>query len=374
MATAFSGPIAPFGKQRAVKLYPAFVVLFLALCLSACQILGGSGNLPARSSPSPTPTPRMVELPADHDSHESLTEWWYFTGFLSGSAGEELAFEFVVFKVERQGLPFLYSAHMTLASLSDETHYLEQRAEVGNYRASSAAEPLRLDVDGWQLSRAGDGFHISAAGDGIGLEIDLTPTKPAMLHGGQGWIDLSPAGLTYYYSMPRMAVTGSVFLEGAQSKVSGETWFDHQWGDFIVAAGFGWDWYWVSLGDGSDMMFYLLRGPGGSFVGGDGTFVDPEGRPSILTFGDIQTEEFGKWRSDATGIEYPAGWRVVVESLQLQLEIRPVFNAQEVDARETTGRVYWEGATMVTGRRQGLDVAGRGFVELTGYGAEQNGR
>ena len=357
-----------------MNLYPALVGLGLVLSLTACQVLGGSGTLPARGSPTATPLPRAVELPADHDSHESLTEWWYFTGFLEGAAGKALAFEFVVFKVERQGLPPLFSANMTLADLSDESHFVEQRAEVGGHRASRVAEPLRLNVDGWYLNRAGDGFHITANGDGIGLDIEVTPTKPAMLHGGQGWIDLAPAGLTYYYSLPRMAVKGTATLDGVRRQVSGQTWFDHQWGDFIVAAGLGWDWYWISLGDGSDMMFYLLRGPGGSIVGGDGTFVDPEGRPSVLTFGDIETEALGKWRSDATGIEYPVGWNVAVEPLQLELEIRPVFNAQEVDARATTGRVYWEGATEVTGRRRGLDVAGRGFVELTGYGAGQTAR
>ena len=352
-----------------MKFVPTLTGLLLVLSLTACQVLGASGNLPARSPASPTPTPRVVELPEDHDSHESLTEWWYFTGFLSDSAGEELAFEFVIFKLERQRLPPLYSANMTLADLSDETHHVEQRSEVGGHQSSGVAEPLSVDVDGWQLDRAGNGFHISAAGDGIGLEIDLIPTKPAMLHGGEGWIDLSPAGLTYYYSLPRMAATGSVFMEGAQRNVTGQSWFDHQWGNFIVATGLGWDWYWVSLGDGSDIMFYLLRGPGGSFVGGDGTFVDPDGRSTILRFGDIQSEALGKWRSDATGIEYPVGWHVAVDSLQLQLEIRPVFDAQEVDARATTGRVYWEGATIVTGQRQGMAVAGRGFVELTGYGA-----
>ena len=353
-----------------MRLCRFFIGSLLALWLTACQVLGGSGTLPPPGVPSPTPMPRTVELPADHDSHEALTEWWYFTGFLESASGEDLAFEFVIFKVERQGLPPLYSANMTLADLAKETHIVEQRAEVGGARASVVAETLGLNVDGWQLSRAGDGFHISAAGDGIGLEIDLAPTKPAMLHGGQGRIDLSPAGLTYYYSLPRMTATGTVLLEGAWSEVSGQTWFDHQWGDFLVVVGLGWDWFWVSLEDGSDIMFYILRGPEGSLVGGDGTFVDPEGRPSILTFADIQTEPLDKWRSDATGIEYPAGWMVTVESLQLQLEIRPVFNAQEVDARDTTGRVYYEGATIVTGQRKGLDVAGRGFVELTGYGAE----
>jgi predicted secreted hydrolase len=37
---------------------------------------------------------------------------------------------------------------------------------------------------------------------------------------------------------------------------------------------------------------------------------------------------------------------------------------QELDARSSTGTVYWEGAVRA---RQGEKEAGRGYLELTGY-------
>jgi predicted secreted hydrolase len=41
-----------------------------------------------------------------------------------------------------------------------------------------------------------------------------------------------------------------------------------------------------------------------------------------------------------------------------------MFDDQELDARASTGIVYWEGA--VTARQHGRSI-GRGYLELTGY-------
>jgi predicted secreted hydrolase len=40
----------------------------------------------------------------------------------------------------------------------------------------------------------------------------------------------------------------------------------------------------------------------------------------------------------------------------------------------STGVTYWEGAVHVHGERDGAPVAGRGYVELTGYAAPLRAR
>jgi predicted secreted hydrolase len=44
--------------------------------------------------------------------------------------------------------------------------------------------------------------------------------------------------------------------------------------------------------------------------------------------------------------------------------LEPLIDDQELDARASTGTVYWEGAVRAT---QVGRVAGRGYLELTGY-------
>jgi predicted secreted hydrolase len=53
-----------------------------------------------------------------------------------------------------------------------------------------------------------------------------------------------------------------------------------------------------------------------------------------------------------------------VEAGPLALELEPLMDDQELDARASTGTVYWEGAVSA---KEGGKVAGRGYLELTGY-------
>ena len=43
--------------------------------------------------------------------------------------------------------------------------------------------------------------------------------------------------------------------------------------------------------------------------------------------------------------------------------VEPLFDDQELDARSSTGTLYWEGAVRVQSPAGG----GRGYLELTGY-------
>jgi predicted secreted hydrolase len=55
---------------------------------------------------------------------------------------------------------------------------------------------------------------------------------------------------------------------------------------------------------------------------------------------------------------------VNVDDVELVLE--PLLDDQELDSRASTGTIYWEGAVRAS---KGGREAGRGYLELTGYGA-----
>ncbi|HSN21203.1 MAG TPA: lipocalin family protein, partial [Usitatibacter sp.] len=59
---------------------------------------------------------------------------------------------------------------------------------------------------------------------------------------------------------------------------------------------------------------------------------------------------------------YPVAMRVEVEGRRWTLE--PLMDDQELDARESTGTLYWEGAVRIAGEHA---PGGRGYLELTGY-------
>ena len=68
------------------------------------------------------------------------------------------------------------------------------------------------------------------------------------------------------------------------------------------------------------------------------------------------------WRSPRTNTTYPVAMTVRAGPLTWQLD--PLMDDQELDSRQSTGAVYWEGAARVS--RAGADV-GRAYLELTGY-------
>ena len=64
---------------------------------------------------------------------------------------------------------------------------------------------------------------------------------------------------------------------------------------------------------------------------------------------------------------YPLAWQITLPAQGLALCVEPAFDSQEMATDATTGITYWEGAINVSGRRGETDVAGRGYLELTGY-------
>ena len=59
-------------------------------------------------------------------------------------------------------------------------------------------------------------------------------------------------------------------------------------------------------------------------------------------------------------------WRVSLPAEGLELDVRPVLDAQEMSGART-GVSYWEGAVDIKGTRNGKPIEGRGYLEMTGY-------
>jgi len=306
---------------------------------------------------------RPVILPEDEAPHDVLTEWWYYTGHLLTAAGDRLGFEFVVFQSVRGSHPVGRLSHFALTDAAAGRFAFDARSATDTLLPAS----LDLNVNGWTLSGANGEDRLAADTEDYGLELTLRSSKPATLHRG-GLISFGPAGDSYYYSRTRMEAAGRVRRGDTWEDVSGQSWHDHQWGNFIVPAVGGWDWISVQLDDGRDLMLSLLHGADGTSVGGYGTFVDSEGMTSDIPNDAISVQPTGSWTSPRTGTTYPSGWEMAVRSDSeipaIGLTLSPVLVDQELAFEPSP---YWEGAVDAVGTVDGAPVAGKGYVELTGY-------
>jgi predicted secreted hydrolase len=317
-----------------------------------------------RADPTATATPAPIAFPRDEAPHRDLTEWWYYTGHLDAPGGEQYGFELVVFQSVRGAGPVGYAAHFAVSDLPRQRFAYDERTALGSQIDAAGPDGgFDLAVGGWRVRGLDGRDHLYAEMDGYRIDLALTGEKPPALHNGVGLISFGGAGDSYYYSRSRMSVRGELTVDGVARPVRGVAWMDHQWGNFISAGG-GWDWFSIQFDDGTELTGSVVRSEQGQPLLVYGTYVDAEGRAHHLGAEGFSVEPLGSWTSPRSGATYPAGWRIRTSAPSIEVELTPLLADQELDTRASTGTVYWEGAVAVSGSR-----SGRGYVELTGYGA-----
>jgi predicted secreted hydrolase len=337
--------------------------------------------------------PGAIAFPRDLGAHDDFqTEWWYYTGNLAAADGRQFGFQLTFFRraltPPDQGAKApaaeatsvwrtnqVYLAHFTITDVEGGAFYPTERFSRGAAGLAGAqAEPYKVWLEEWSAEEQSDGrVRLVARSDHVALELLLTETLPPILHGDGG---LSPKGpepgnASYYYSIIQQRGEGTVTVDGVGYPVTGVAWSDHEYSTSALGAdAVGWDWFSVQLRDGSGLMLFQIRRQDGQIdpVSG-GTFIFPDGLTRTLGSGDWQLEVLDHWTSPRSGAEYPAGWRITIPDLGLDLTGRPLLADQELNVSTT----YWEGASDFEGQRAGQPIAGQGYVELTGYAGDFNG-
>ena len=317
-----------------------------------------------------------LAFPRDHGSHPAYrNEWWYITGWLKSKAGNELGMQITFFR-NRPGIgednPSRFAprqllfAHAAISDRSVGRLMHDQRAARAGFDLAAASE---LDTDGhlgdWRLVRKGDRFIARISGREIGFALDFRPTQRLLAHGEGGVSSKGPkpGQASNYYSLPHLAVSGSITVKDRTLEVLGSAWMDHEWSSEALApeAG-GWDWAGLNLADGAALMAFGIRTREGGVFWAGGTHRSADGRVRVLRPQEVAFEPTRHWRSPRTRAEYPVAMRLRAGALDLTLE--PSMDDQELDARASTGTIYWEGAVRAM---SGGSSLGQGYLELTGY-------
>jgi predicted secreted hydrolase len=297
------------------------------------------------------PNPKF-SFPRDHGAHSRFrTEWWYITGWLDGPAGFQITFFRFSPEVDPQN-PSAFNPKQILlahAALSDPKRgrliHEERAARAGFSLAAAEESRTGVWIDDWRLEQAANRYDAFIAADDF--QLDLSFFAKSILLQGEGGLSRKghrPQEASYYYSRPQLGVAGKV----NGKEVNGTAWLDHEWSSaYLAPEAAGWDWCGINLFDGGALMAFQMRS-----------------RKGGIHYADAGTsfEVLRKWKSPRTGVEYPVSMLVTTKQHQLRLE--PLMDDQELDARASTGTIYWEGAVRAF---SGSNEVGRGYLELTGY-------
>ena len=298
-----------------------------------------------------------LQFPRDHGAHPDYRqEWWYVTGWLRTARGEDLGFQITFFRSKlniENSSPSAFTPRQVIfahAAFCDPRHgrlrHDERAARTALDLAGSREGTTKVWVDDWSLELLEEKYRTRIEARDFSFDLEFSSRVPLVLQGDKGFSRKGPKPdeASYYYSRPQLRVKGTA--NGAP--VTGTAWLDHEWSSQYMAAGAaGWDWCGINLEGGGSLMAFRMR--------------DKDGKTQFAPPG-VSFEPLRLWQSPRTGTVYPVAMKVMTKDGELRLE--PLMDDQELDARASTGTIYWEGA--VTAFRDQTAV-GRGYLELTGY-------
>jgi predicted secreted hydrolase len=334
--------------------------------------------------------PREFIFPQDYGAHNDFqTEWWYYTGNLQAADGRQYGYQLTFFR--RALLPAderpvrssdwateqVYMAHFTITDVAaGDFHYWERFSRGSAGLAGAQGDPaFQVWLSDWQVVQTSPGnYTLHAAQDGFTLDLVLIDEKGPVLQGDHGYSQKGPQpGIaSYYFSQTDLASTGSIQLGNSSIQVNGKSWMDHEFSTSALANHqVGWDWFSIQLNDNREIMLYTIRNQDGSIDPySSGAIVEQDGSLSPLKQSDFSISIDRYWHSPTSGAEYPMQWKIEIPSQQLEIEINPLMENQELKVSFT----YWEGAVKVGAIWAGKPVSGKGYVEMTGYAGSMQGQ
>ena len=320
-------------------------------------------------------------FPRDHGAHPAFrTEWWYVTGWLDRRDGAgQLGFQVTFFRVRTPAgadNPSRFAPRQILfahAAVADPEIGRLVTAERGARTGFGLAEAREGQTDVWlgdwslrqELPAYRAPYRARVRAEGFEMDLVLAPTQPVLLQGRQGFSQKAGnrKNASYYYSVPQLAVTGTVTLRGRRLGVGGSAWLDHEWSSELMPdEAVGWDWVGLNLADGAALMAFRMRDRSGNALWAGGTLRDSQGNARSFSPAEVEFLPQRKWRSPRTGAEYPVAMKLRVGDRTFDL--KPLLDDQELDSRASTGAIYWEGAVRAY---DGGTESGKGYLELTGY-------
>ena len=350
----------------------------------ACSLVALTGLSSLTPSVQALPA-KLLAFPRDRGSHpEFRTEWWYITG--QATSGKRLfGFQLTFFRTRVEGTQAMQSkfaakqlifAHAAITDVTGKKLWHDQRIARDGFGVATASEQdMNLKLRDWQLASNGSSYVAKLPATDFAIDLKFSETQAVLLQGKQGLSRKGPQEqqASYYYSQPQLATSGSLQIKGQTFEVTGKAWLDHEWSEEILhKSATGWDWIGMNLDDGSALTAFRLRDKDGNAVWDGGSFRSAQspGKTSagdlyIFSHGEVIFKPTRTWKSPLTQTTYPVEW--IVRTPADFYTVRAVIDNQELDSRQSTGAIYWEGLSELidsNGKR-----VGSGYLEMTGYAA-----
>jgi predicted secreted hydrolase len=295
-------------------------------------------------------------------------EWWYFTGNLQSTTGRQFGYQLTIFRFAIQPGQHALMGHYAISDLDREQFYTQERFAHWDQRLGQIEDtPLRLALDHWQINQTStDQFDFALAASNTeapatSLQLKLSATAPAIAQGVAGFSQKSSLAnnASMYFSVPRLATSGEIVVDGQRHQVSGLSWLDREASSSQLGSQqTGWRWFALHLDDGTDLMVYgLVNQDGGFDRFSSGSLRRTRQSAEILQANDFVLTPLRN-ATMPDGERFATEWSINIAKHQIAITVQAVFDQQYW---QRASFPYWEGAVRVSGSH-----TGNGYLEMTG--------
>ncbi len=210
--------------------------------------------------------------------------------------------------------------------------------------------------------------HLEASGEDFSLSCDMESYGNVLYGGGTTSFPAIIGTNINQFSVPDMRTKGCITLDGKTYEIEGSSWFDRQWqtdnpSDPRSIGKWKWNWFNICLDNGEVLgvwdMYIVSQNVNYCWA----TVLHPDGTQTI----DTVSRTFGNyWKSEKSGKNYPLYSRIRLENLDVELEIEPVVEDQEMGVPGMIAMYEYEGLSDVKGTYKGQPVKGYSYYELVG--------
>ena len=234
-------------------------------------------------------------------------------------------------------------------------------------------------------------YHLSCVDNAqkISFSLQMEPMRSVCRQGHDGVVkNGSNRELMFYYFIPRLKCQGQLTIDGQVVDVSGQTWYDHEFGGCIKYNLYpssaedqpnekdssldelmdcGWYWFSVQLDNGYDLtVSHLVTAADHSTIDKFAVVVGPTNERT--EFNDerrFELKPLDTWMSVRTACSYPTKWQLSIPEMNCELLLEATISSQEF-ITILSRPAFWEGRMEVSGRMNGECVKGHAFFECHG--------
>lgn len=322
------------------------------------------------------PSKSVIHLPADHYLHIGApTEWWWHIGTLK-SGDRTFGFEINAASFKAFGF-----TQVMLTDVDKKLHF-QRTTTVSSFNPDTWAEHdpakdwfVKLGEVTMQAPQSDPTRNMrvtaqlvdEATNTTVAFDLLLSQQGPPFIVWGTGVMPPSDEPTlqnnNFYYSLTRLAASGSISIGGEKLEVTGVTWMDHEYGAFGTEEHRpNWILQDVQLSNGVCISNFTLDAPEldkktpslATVQRADGTtyFVNSSVTPTGAT-----------WTSHESHATYFMELKVEIPAFEATLLVSSLVDSQEFPMGE--GAAVYEGVAGATGTFEGKEVSGTAWSEQT---------